>query len=64
MNDLGKWAKKRLIDLGKNQMWLVGEIRSRTGLYCDTSYLAKIFNGERKAPKIVAAIHELLKEAA
>ena len=30
-------VKKRLIDLGKNQTWLIGEIRSKTGLYCDSN---------------------------
>lgn len=62
MNDYGKWVKKRLIDMDKNQTWLIEQIQAVTGLYCDGGYLSKIFNGKRAAPKIVGTIDELLKE--
>lgn len=55
-----KKVKCRLIDLGKNQKWLENEITKKTGLFVDSSYLNKIFRGERQAPKIVAAIREIL----
>lgn len=55
-----KKVKKRLIDLDKPQKWLEAEIRERTGLFVDSSYLNKIYSGERAAPKIVSAIREIL----
>lgn len=60
MLDLRKAIKYRLIDLGKTQKWLEEEIRAKTGLFVDSSYLGKIYSGERKAPKIVQAIKEIL----
>lgn len=55
-----KNVKYRLIDLGKTQKWLEEQVREETGLFVDSSYLAKIFNGERNAPKIKTAICEIL----
>ena len=36
------------------------EIKERTGLYVDSGYMYKILTGQRNAPKIVAAIREIL----
>lgn len=58
--DFMKAVKYRLIDLGKNQKWLENEVRKKTGLFVDSSYLNKIFKGERQAPRIVTAIREIL----
>ena len=58
--DFRKKVKYRLIDLGKSQKWLEDQVRENTGLFVDSSYLAKIFNEERNAPKIKAAICEIL----
>ena len=58
--DFKKKVKYRLIDLGKNQKWLEEEISKKTGLFVDSSYLNKIYNGERNAPKLRAAICEIL----
>ena len=58
--DFRKQVKYRLIDLGESQKWLEAQVREKTGLYFDSSYLAKIFSGERNAPKIKAAICEIL----
>ena len=55
-----KKVKYRLIDLEKNQKWLEEQIKEKTGLFVDSSYLSKIYNGERNAPKIRAAICEIL----
>ena len=55
-----KKVKYRLIDLGKSQKWLENEITEKTGLFVDSSYLNKIYRGERQAPKIVKAIQEIL----
>lgn len=58
--DLRKQIKYRLIDLDKSQKWLEAEITARTGLFVDSGYMHKIMSGERKAPKIVKAIREIL----
>ena len=55
-----KTVLKKLVDLDKNQKWLLSEIHEKTGLYCDNSYLNKILSGQRAAPKIVSAIKEIL----
>lgn len=55
-----KEVKKRLIDLGKSQKWLEEQITEKTGLFVDSSYLGKIYKGERNAPKVVQAIREIL----
>ena len=57
----GKEVKKRLIDIGQSQEWLICKIKEKTGLFCDGGYLYKIFVGERNAPSIVAAINEILE---
>lgn len=56
-----KKVKYRLIDLKKTQKWLEQEITKKTGLFVDSSYLNKIYNGDRNAPKIRAAICEILE---
>lgn len=58
--DLRKAIKYRLIDMEKSLKWLESEITARTGLFVDNSYIHKIMTGERKAPKIVKAIREIL----
>ena len=55
-----KEVKKRLIDLDKSQKWLVEQVTEKTGLFVDSSYLGKIYKGERNAPKVVQAIREIL----
>jgi hypothetical protein len=56
-----KKVKHRLIDLKKTQRWLEQEVTKKTGLFVDSSYLNKIYNCERNAPKIRAAICEILE---
>lgn len=58
--DFRKTVKYRLIDLGKSQKWLEDQVREKTGLYVDSSYLGKIYSGERNAPKVRTAICEIL----
>ncbi len=55
-----KAVKIRLIEMEKTQKWLCQEITARTGLYVDSGYLDRIYKGKRNAPKIVAAIREIL----
>ena len=56
----GAQVKHRLIDLGRRQTWLCGEVTERTGLYMDTSYMYRILTGQNSSSKIVAAIREIL----
>lgn len=58
--DFGKAIKKRLIDLDQPQEWLITQVRERTGLYFDSSYMHKIQTGKLASPKIVQAIQEIL----
>jgi hypothetical protein len=56
----GKDIGKRLIDLDRPQVWLIDQVRQRTGLYFDDSYLYKIKTGQLATPKIVQAIRDIL----
>jgi hypothetical protein len=59
-SDFGLTVKTELLRRGKEQKWLEEAIRERTGLYVDGGYMYKILTGQRKAPKVVAAIREIL----
>ena len=61
MTEFGKTVKKRLIDIGKSQEWLIAQVRENTGLFLDNGYIYKILTGKRNAPKIVDAIKEILE---
>lgn len=61
LTDYAKTIKKRLIDVEQTQEWLIGRVVEKTGLFCDSGYLYKIFTGERNAPSIVKAINEILE---
>ncbi len=56
----GKEIKKRLVDLGRKQTWLIEQIKDKTGLYFDRSYLHKVMTGQLNTPKVVQAIREVL----
>lgn len=59
-SDFGLQVKAQLESRGKEQKWLVEEIKIKTGLFADNGYLYKIFTGRRNAPKVVQAIREIL----
>lgn len=59
-SDFGLCVKTELLRQGKEQKWLEEAITEKTGLYVDSGYLYKILTGKRNAPKIVAAIREIL----
>lgn len=61
LSEFGKDISKRLIDLDKPQTWLIEEVRSKTGLYFDDSYMYKIKTGQLSTPKIVQAIRDILE---
>ena len=60
LTTFGKDIKKRLVDLEKPDVWLIEQVKKRTGLYFDSSYLYKIRTGKLKSPKILEAICEIL----
>lgn len=53
-------VKTELLRIGKEQKWLEETIAEKTGLFVDSGYMYKILTGQRNAPKIVAAIREIL----
>lgn len=61
ITEYGKKIKFRLLEMDKTQVWLISEVRAKTGLYFDDSYLYKIMFGSLRTPKIVTAINEILE---
>lgn len=59
-SDFGLSVKTELLRRGKEQKWLEEAVSEKTGLYVDSGYMYKILTGQRNAPKIVAAIREIL----
>lgn len=59
-SDFGLTVKTELLRRGKEQKWLQAVVSEKTGLFIDSGYMYKILTGQRKAPKIVAAICEIL----
>lgn len=60
-SEYGKKIRYRLLDLDENQNWLIEQVKNRTGLYFDSSYLHKIMSGSLSTPSIVGAINEILE---
>lgn len=60
LTEFGKNIKIALIGRGSSQNQLIDEVKQKTGLYFDTSYLNKIMTGQRTSSKIVDAIKEIL----
>jgi len=60
LTDLGKKIKVALIEKNQTQEWLIAEVKKKTGLYFDSSYLGKVMTGKRKSERVVAAIYEIL----
>lgn len=56
----GLCIKTELLQIGKSQKWLEESVAEKTGLFVDSGYMYKILTGQRNAPKIVAAICEIL----
>lgn len=59
-SDFGLCVKTKLLQTNKTQKWLSEEISKKTGLYVDGGYIYKILTGQRKAPKVVNSICEIL----
>lgn len=60
-SDFGLCVKTKLLQIGKDQRWLEEAVSEKTGLFVDGGYMYKILTGRRNAPKIVAAIKEILE---
>ena len=60
-SDFGLSVKTKLLQIGKGQKWLEEAVSEKTGLFVDNGYMYKILTGQRNAPKIVAAIREILE---
>lgn len=60
-SDFGLCVKTELLRRGKEQKWLEEAVTEKTGLYVDGGYMYKILTGKRNAPKVVAAIREILE---
>lgn len=58
--EFGKEIGKRLVDLNQTNAWLINQVRERTGLYFDSSYLHRIKIGTNRNHKVVSAIREVL----
>ena len=56
----GKEIKKKLVDIDKNQEWLIAQVKKDTGLYFDSGYLYKIIVGNIATPKIIDSIRKIL----
>lgn len=60
LTPFGKRIKHALIDRNRSQAWLIEQVKEKTGLYCDNSYMYKIQTGQLSTPSIVGAICEVL----
>lgn len=60
-NSFKHLVKHRLVDLDKSDAWLIKEVAKDTGLYFDSGYLSKIFNGKCKPKKIINSICQILE---
>lgn len=61
MEDYKSMVMHRMIDSNVNSFTeLARLVHEKTGLYCDHAYMSRVLSGERKAPKIRAAIAEIL----
>ena len=60
VTSFGKRVKVRLIEIDKNQDWLIKQVQERTGLYFDSPYLWRILTGQLSSPNIVKAICDIL----
>lgn len=58
--EFGLCVKDKLLRIGKKQKWLEEEVTKLTGKFMDSGLMYKILTGQRKAPKMVQAICEIL----
>lgn len=46
--------------MDKNQKWLMNEVRERTGMYMDSSYLSKLMTGRATSTPMCGIVYEIL----
>ncbi len=56
----GRAVKHRLVDMDRSQTWLCEQVTKRTGLYCDSALVGKIFKGQNRGTNIRNAMCEIL----
>lgn len=56
----GRKVKKLMRRANVSMTELAAAVADRSGLYCDSQYLYKVFTGQRNAPKIVEAVNAVL----
>ena len=44
----------------RTQVWLAEQVSIATGMYVDSAYISKILTGQRKSPKVIQAIRDVL----
>lgn len=59
LTEFGKEIKYKLIDLEKNQEWLISEIKKKSKLYVDSSLMNRIMTGQTES-SLVPIIKEIL----
>ncbi len=61
LTEFGVKVKIKLLELGKNQNWLIDEVKKRNPTtYMDSSLMNKILTGQVKSGKNVDSIKEIL----
>lgn len=60
LTDFGLSVKTELLRKGETMEWLIGEVKSDTSMFIDSSYLCRILQGERSPQKIIASICKIL----
>lgn len=61
LTPFGLRCKHAMLDLNIMPSELARMVHEDTGMYCDASYLTRIFYGERNAPKIKESICKILE---
>ena len=60
MTEFSKQVKHALIDQNKTLSWLTQEVKKKTGLSSDISYISKIVSGNKESQTVTKAIKEIL----
>lgn len=61
LTDFGIKVKKRLLDLGQPQKWLIEQVTQKTGKFLDNGYLQKLMTGRATSACMEKIIYEILE---
>lgn len=53
-------VKNKLLEMKKNQSWLIEEVKKRYDGFLDSAYMSRIISGKRQAPEIQKVICSVL----